>query len=116
MVNSTETEAVVTLTESAVQQVKALLAAEAEPVGKCLRIRVEGGGCSGKKYGLLFDQKQPDDVVIGYPGASVIVDPASVPLLRGMVVDYLDDINSTGFKIFNPNARESCGCGKSFAA
>lgn len=109
-------ENVVTVTESAAGQIKHLLETEADNAGKHLRVYVEPGGCSGMQYGMVFDEKRPDDRVTEMHGVSVLVDPISAGHLRGSVVDYSDSLNSGGFKITNPNARQSCGCGKSFEA
>ena len=111
-----ENDAIVSLTESAAEQVKVLLADEKENAGKTLRVFVEGGGCSGMQYGLVFDEKRDDDVSARFYGVSVLVDPFSANYLRGAVVDFKDELNGGGFKITNPKARQSCGCGKSFEA
>ena len=111
-----ENDAVVHLTESAASHVRALLANERENAGKSLRVFVEGGGCSGMQYGLVFDDKRDDDFSTECYGVSVLVDPFSANYLRGAVVDFKDELNSGGFKISNPNARQSCGCGNSFEA
>ena len=111
-----ENSVVVTLTDSAVQQIKALLANEKENAGKGLRVYVEGGGCSGMQYGLVFDNRRDDDFSAEFTGVSVLVDPFSANYLRGSVVDFKDELNGGGFKISNPNARQSCGCGNSFEA
>jgi iron-sulfur cluster assembly accessory protein len=112
----TETEAsVVTITESAAGQIKSMLASP-ENAGKNLRVYVEGGGCSGLQYGMVFDEKRPDDVTSEFFGVAVLVDPFSANYLRGSVVDFSDSLTGGGFKISNPNARQSCGCGKSFEA
>src|ERR1041385_5011134 len=113
---NTEQDAVVSLTESAAQQVKALLADEKENAGKMLRVFVESGGCSGMQYGMVFDEKRDDDFSAQFYGVSVLVDPFSANYLRGSVVDFKDELNGGGFKITNPKARQSCGCGKSFEA
>jgi iron-sulfur cluster assembly protein/iron-sulfur cluster insertion protein len=84
--------------------------------GKALRVYIEAGGCSGMQYGMVFDEKRPDDLVNEFYGVSVLVDPLSANYLRGSVVDFADSLNGGGFKISNPNARQSCGCGKSFEA
>ena len=107
-------EPVIVLTESAASQVKTLLSAEKE--GKGLRLYVEGGGCSGMQYGMTFDEQRPDDLAADFNGVSVVIDPFSANYLRGAVVDYVDSLTGGGFKISNPNARQSCGCGKSFEA
>ncbi|MBC8001482.1 MAG: iron-sulfur cluster insertion protein ErpA [Opitutaceae bacterium] len=111
-----ETLSVITLTESAAGQVKAMLVAEEGSAGKALRIYVEGGGCSGMQYGMVFDEKRPDDVTVDMHGVSLLVDPFSTNYLRGAVIDFSDELSGGGFKITNPNARQSCGCGKSFEA
>src|ERR1044071_8559054 len=106
---------VVTLTESAAKQVKGMLT-NPENAGKHLRVYVEGGGCSGLQYGMVFDEKRPDDFNAEFFGVAVLVDPFSANYLRGSVVDFSDALTGGGFKISNPNARQSCGCGKSFEA
>jgi iron-sulfur cluster assembly accessory protein len=114
MSNETTTDSVVSITESAAGQVKTLLAAEKEGSTKGLRVFVEAGGCSGMQYGMVFDEKRADDLTLEFHGVSVLVDPFSANYLRGSVVDYVDSLTGGGFKISNPNARQSCGCGKSF--
>jgi len=109
------TDPIIQLTPSAAQEVKALLA-KPENAGKVLRVYVEQGGCSGMQYSMTFDEKRPDDLTGEMHGVSVLVDPFSAQYLRGAVVDFSDSLSSGGFKISNPNARQSCGCGKSFAA
>src|SRR5436190_8180046 len=112
---STETQiepSAVSLTESAAKQIKEMLT-QPENAGKNLRVYVEGGGCSGLQYGMVFDEKRPDDVTAEFFGASVVVDPFSANYLRGSVVDFSEELTGGGFKISNPNARQSCGCGKS---
>jgi iron-sulfur cluster assembly accessory protein len=110
------TDTVVTLTENAANEIRAKLAADAEGAAKGLRLYVEKGGCSGLQYGMTFDQKRPDDFESSYFGVSVLVDPFSADYLRGTVVDYSDALTGGGFKITNPKAAQSCGCGKSFEA
>jgi iron-sulfur cluster assembly accessory protein len=114
---STETQeaTIVTLTESAAGQIKNMLSTP-ENAGKNLRVYVEGGGCSGLQYGMVFDEKRADDIVVEHFGVGVVVDPFSANYLRGSVVDFSDELTGGGFKISNPNARQSCGCGKSFEA
>ena len=106
-------ETVVSLTESAMGEVKSLLA-KTENTGKNLRLYIEQGGCSGMQYGMVFDEKREGDIVSETGGVSVLIDPVSVNYLRGAVVDYSDSMTAGGFKISNPNAKQSCGCGKSF--
>jgi len=109
------TEPVVTLTESAAVEVRAMLAQPANQ-GKTLRLFVEQGGCSGMQYEMTFDEKRADDLASEFYGVSVLVDPFSAQYLRGTVVDFSDALTGGGFKLSNPNARQSCGCGKSFEA
>ena len=106
---------VITLTPGAVAEVRSLLALP-ENVGKHMRYYVEQGGCSGMQYGMVFDESRDGDVISEQEGVKVLVDPVSVDFLRGMEVDYSDALTGGGFKISNPNAKQSCGCGKSFAA
>lgn len=109
------TAPVITLTESAAAEVKNILT-QPENAGKTLRIFVEQGGCSGMQYSMVFDEKRPDDLSAEMHGVSVLVDPFSAKYLRGTVVDFSDALTGGGFKLSNPNARQSCGCGKSFEA
>ncbi|MCI4367615.1 MAG: iron-sulfur cluster assembly accessory protein [Thermoplasmata archaeon] len=82
-----------------------------------LRLFVQGGGCSGLTYGMTFDKVETgDDIAFQQDGVTVVVDKASAPLLEGLKVDYLLGLEASGFKIFNPNAKETCSCGKSFSA
>ena len=113
---ATEIEPAVRLTASAATQIKVLLASDPEKAGKTLRVYVEAGGCSGMQYGMVFDEHRADDISAEFEGVAVIVDPFSANYLRGAVVDFVDSLNGGGFKIQNPNARQSCGCGKSFEA
>ncbi len=106
---------VVSVTENAAAEVKSLLALP-ENTGKMLRIFVEQGGCSGMQYGMVFDEKREGDLASGQHGVEVLVDPISAQYLRGTVVDFSDTLTGGGFKISNPNAKQSCGCGKSFEA
>jgi iron-sulfur cluster assembly accessory protein len=111
-----QTESVVRLTQSAAEQVKSLITTQPENAGKTLRVYVEDGGCSGLQYGLTFDEKRENDLTADFFGVSVLVDPFSANYLRGSVVDFSDSLTGGGFKVSNPNARQSCGCGKSFEA
>jgi iron-sulfur cluster assembly accessory protein len=107
-------ETVVNLTESAANEIKAKLAADPEGAGKGLRIYVEQGGCSGLQYGMTFDQKRDGDYSATCFGVAVLVDAFSADYVRGTVVDFSEALTGGGFKIANPNAAQSCGCGKSF--
>jgi len=115
MENTVATDPVIQLTPSAAEEVRSLLT-KPENAGKNLRVYVEQGGCSGMQYSMTFDEKRPDDFTSLMQGLSVLVDPFSAQYLRGTVVDFSESLTGGGFKISNPNARQSCGCGKSFAA
>jgi iron-sulfur cluster assembly accessory protein len=104
----------VSISERAARRIGKILAAEGE--GAMLRISVEGGGCSGFQY--KFDvarDRAADDLVITRDGATVVVDPTSVTLLNGSEVDFVDDLIGASFRVNNPNATASCGCGTSFS-
>lgn len=103
----------VTVSERAALRISEIL--RQEPAGTMLRVSVEGGGCSGFQYGLGFDRgAQEGDHEFECEGVKVVVDPFSAPYLSGATVDYLETIQESGFKIDNPNAVSSCGCGHSF--
>ncbi len=102
----------VTRTPDAATEVQRML--KTEEKGKLLRVYVEAGGCSGLEYGLVFDAPREKDHRAECHGVQVLVDDFSINYLRGTVVDFSDDLNNSGFKIKNPNAKQSCGCGKSF--
>lgn len=116
MNTTTPNETVVSVTESAAKEIQSMLTREKENAGKSLRVYVEGGGCSGMQYGMVFDEKRADDISHEFHGVSILVDPFSANYLRGSVVDFSDALTGGGFKITNPNAKQSCGCGKSFEA
>ena len=108
-----QTQQLVSLTASAASKIRGLMAEE--PDVSVLRVAIEGGGCSGFQYGLGFDRgAQEGDVEFECEGVKVVVDPFSAPYLGGAIVDYLETIQESGFKIENPNAVASCGCGHSF--
>lgn len=106
-------ESLVSLTPAAAIEVKAMLS-KPENTNKQLRLYVEKGGCSGMQYGMVFDEKRDGDACIEDHGVSVLVDAFSADYLRGTQVDFSDALSGGGFKIVNPNAKQSCGCGKSF--
>ena len=112
----TESELSVNLTESAANEIKTMLTKQGENAGKALRVYIEAGGCSGMQYSMTFDEKRENDLSAEAHGVSVVVDPFSAKYLRGTVVDFSDELTGGGFKISNPNAKQSCGCGKSFQA
>ena len=105
-----------TLTEAAAAEVKSLLA-EQERDDLYLRVYVAGGGCSGLQYGMALDENiEPGDETFEYTGVRVVVDATSLRYISGAVVDYITTDMGGGFKIENPNATKSCGCGSSFSA
>jgi iron-sulfur cluster assembly accessory protein len=115
--NSATTESpVLNVTESAATQILEIINGQSENAGKHLRVYVEKGGCSGMQYGMIFDEIRDGDLKVGMNGVTVLVDPVSSETIRGSTVDYSDAMTGGGFKIINPNARQSCGCGKSFEA
>jgi iron-sulfur cluster assembly accessory protein len=114
MSDLTKTDPVVGITENAAQEIKNLLENDKETAGKFLRVFVEDGGCSGMKYGLVFDEERDGDHRVEAHGVAVVVDSFSANYLRGSKVDFVDSLTGGGFKILNPNASQSCGCGKSF--
>src|SRR5262245_1915132 len=101
------TDPVLTVTPVAAKEVRALLS-KPENTGKLLRVYVEQGGCSGMQYAMVFDERRPDDSHVESAGVEVVVDPFSAQYLRGAVVDFSDSLTGGGFKITNPNARQSC--------
>jgi iron-sulfur cluster assembly protein len=108
-------DALLTLTPTAAAKVSELMAEEPDAESLVLRVAIQGGGCSGFQYGLGFDTGPAEgDVELTLEGVRVVVDPYSAPYLRGAVVDFLTGLQESGFKIDNPNAVSSCGCGHSF--
>jgi iron-sulfur cluster assembly accessory protein len=115
--NTTEADDLdLTLTESAIEQVKKLMARD-QRQGYGLRVSVADGGCSGYSYKLDFDnQQKPEDLILERNGVKVYVDRASAPYLAGTVIDFATGLYGGGFKFTNPNATGTCGCGTSFSA
>ncbi len=103
------------MTDSCARRILSLREKQGNPK-LALRVTVLGGGCSGFKYTLEFDdQSQPDDVTVEKNGATLVTDETSLPFLANAVVDYEQSLMGSAFKIKNPNAASSCGCGKSFS-
>lgn len=102
------------LTDSAAEAVRSAIArTDSSPAG--LRIQVETGGCAGYKYMMgLVAAPEPDDAVVSHSDVSVFIDPVSQPLLAGTTVDFVVALEGSGFTFDNPNASNSCSCGKSF--
>ena len=102
------------LTERAARRINEIM--QAEPAGSMLRISVNGGGCSGFQYAFDVERtRQEDDIVIERNGAAVLVDQVSLQYMDGSVIDFVDDLIGQSFKIENPHATASCGCGTSFS-
>jgi iron-sulfur cluster assembly accessory protein len=107
-------DANVTVSERAARRIGDIL--KAEPAGSMLRVSVEGGGCSGFQYKFGVETaKADDDIVIAREGAVVLIDPVSVNYMAGSEIDFVDDLIGASFKVKNPKAKASCGCGTSFA-
>jgi iron-sulfur cluster assembly accessory protein len=105
-----------TLTDNAIKAINRFIAG-ADNGAEGLRIQVSGGGCSGLQYGLKLEQAaNSDDTVVEAGGVKVFVDPASVPSIEGVTVDFVESMEGSGFKFTNPNAKNPCSCGKSFSA
>ena len=104
----------VTVSESAARRIGEIL--KAEPAGTMLRVSVEGGGCSGFQYKFDMERaKADDDLVIARDRAVVLIDPVSVGFMAGSEIDFVEDLIGASFKVKNPQAKASCGCGTSFA-
>jgi iron-sulfur cluster assembly protein len=104
----------ITLTSSAVSHLKELLASKGAAASAGLRLHVEKGGCAGMQYTMRIDQQAMADRVFAQDGVSVILDTESLGYLDGSTIDYVDALNDSGFRLENPNAARSCGCGTSF--
>ena len=110
-----ETEQEITLTERAAVKVRDLMAQEPAGEAEVLRVAIQGGGCGGFEYALGFDRGATgEDAEFEFYGVRVVVDPASAHYLKGATIDFVDSLSESGFKIDNPNASGSCGCGHSF--
>lgn len=104
----------VSLSASAAQRIRAIGEAEGRPL--MLRVAVEGGGCSGFQYQFdLVEAAADDDLRIERDGAAALVDEVSLALLKGSEIDFVDELAGAEFRIRNPNAKSSCGCGVSFS-
>ncbi|MEX0664158.1 MAG: iron-sulfur cluster insertion protein ErpA [Acidimicrobiia bacterium] len=104
------------ISDAAASKVKSLIATEDESDGLVLRVAVRPGGCSGFSYEMFFDTEiAADDLEVEHGEVKVVVDPASLQMLKGAMLDYKDGLQDAGFAISNPNAQKSCGCGQSFS-
>lgn len=110
----TSSAPVITLTETALSRVRSLME-ERQADEHALRLFVSGGGCSGYQYGMALDHTPREtDHRYDFNGVPVVIDPESLPYLTGATIDYVDEMMGGGFKIENPNAVSTCGCGNSF--
>ena len=100
------------LTKNAANKLKSLLISKKETG---VRAGIKGGGCSGFTYNLEFDNQNDQDRVIHSHGVNLYVDPKSYLYLMGTEIDFIDNLNQSGFKFINPNAKRTCGCGESFS-
>jgi iron-sulfur cluster assembly protein len=108
-------QTLVSLTPTAAEKIRELMAEDPDGESSVLRVAIQGGGCSGFQYGLGFDSGPVEgDEVMELEGVQVVVDPYSAPYLKGATIDFLTGLEESGFKIDNPNAAASCGCGHSF--
>lgn len=104
----------IVITDAAITKVKELMAKEGNPK-LILRFEVQPGGCSGYQYGLGFDEAvTAEDESFTINGVNMVVDKQSLSHLKGTHLDYVDGLQGSGFKFTNPNAKSTCGCGKSF--
>ena len=108
------TQTDLTLSENAARRIKTIAASEGRPL--MLRVAVDGGGCSGFQYRFdLVDTVEDDDLKIERDGAAALVDVVSLALLKGSEIDFVDELAGAEFRVRNPNAKSSCGCGVSFS-
>jgi len=107
-------DASVTVSERAAKRIGEIL--KAEPPGTMLRVSIEGGGCSGFQYKFGMERaRADDDLAITRDGATVVIDPISMNYMAGAEIDFVDDLIGASFKVKNPKATASCGCGTSFS-
>jgi iron-sulfur cluster assembly accessory protein len=104
----------INVTDSAVRQLQSLLSQRPQNSREGLRVQVAKGGCSGLHYEMTLDEKQNGDAVVERNGMQFFIDGDSVPYLRGATLDFSDGLTGTGFRVVNPNASRTCGCGSSF--
>lgn len=104
----------ITLSPNAIAELRAINERKNYPPENGLRVLVQKGGCAGMQYGMKFDAPANDDIILDQEGVRVFVDPQSLVFLEGCVLDYSDALTDAGFKIHNPSAARSCGCGSSF--
>jgi iron-sulfur cluster assembly protein len=109
-------KAMLTLTDSAIKTVRRFLK-NAPTLAEGLRVTISGGGCAGFQYGLKLEEAAAaDDTVVESHGVKIFIDPASLPLIDGAIIDFVDSLDGSGFKFTNPSAKKNCSCGNSFSA
>ena len=114
-IKSNQPPKTVNLTDTAIEKVRELIAAEGDS-GLALRVAVRPGGCSGFSYEMFFDAEIDDaDIVEEYGDVRVVIDPQSAEMVSGSTLDYKDSLMGAGFAIDNPNTTRTCGCGNSFS-
>ncbi len=106
----------ITVTPSAVRQLRSLLEANPGSAEKGLRVQIAKGGCSGLQYEMTLDEMRAGDAVVEQEGVKFLIDPESADFLKGATLDFHDGLSSVGFQVLNPNAARTCGCGTSFEA
>jgi iron-sulfur cluster assembly protein len=104
----------INITENAVRQLQSLLSKTAEGSPKGLRVQVAKGGCSGLHYEMALDERRDGDAVVERDGMQFFIDGDSIPYVRGATLDFSDGLTDAGFRVVNPNASRTCGCGSSF--
>jgi iron-sulfur cluster assembly protein len=104
----------INVTDNAVRQLQSLLSRRAEPSPKGLRVHVAKGGCSGMHYEMTLDERKEGDEVVERDGMQFFIDGDSIPYLRDATLDFSDGLTGAGFRVVNPNASRTCGCGSSF--
>ena len=106
----------INVTDNAVRQLRSLLSQRSEDSQRGLRVEVAKGGCSGLHYEMTLGESKDGDAIVERDGVQFFIDDESVPYLRGATLDFSDGLTDTGFRIVNPNASRTCGCGSSFEA
>jgi iron-sulfur cluster assembly protein len=104
----------INVTDNAVRQLQSLLSQRAANSRKGLRVQVAKGGCSGLHYEMTLDERKEGDAVVERDGMQILIDGDSIPYLRGATLDFSDGLTGIGFRVVNPNASRTCGCGSSF--
>jgi len=104
----------INVTDRAVDHLRSLLAEQSAPTGKGLRVQVAKGGCSGMQYEMSLDERHEDDMIVQRDEVHFLIDSESAHYLRNATLDFEDGLTGAGFRIVNPNAARTCGCGTSF--